>query len=119
MNKKYILPLITTAIFALPMYSHAAEKACVSLLAGAGYAAKMQIVSGNFKTDWSGSFPIGKTQCQSLKGVPIGQEYTVKVKAILGETKNCTPSIKQAEGSGSITFQAWGTTLNVTCKMPE
>ncbi|KDM90449.1 hypothetical protein [Photobacterium galatheae] len=103
---------------AVPLTAHAAEQACVSLLVGAGYAAKMRIVSGSFSTDWTSSYPIGKTKCQSLSEVPIGNTYTVQVKAILGKTKDCTPSIKHSAGQGSITFQAWGTTLNVHCEMP-
>jgi hypothetical protein len=102
----------------LPGVAWSATEACVSLLVGAGYAAEMRIKSGDFKTDWSSSFPIGKTKCQSLSGVPIGGTYTVEVKAILGKTKNCSPSIVHSEGQGSITFQAWGTTLSPKCQMP-
>jgi len=119
MNKKCILALIISNIYTIPMYAHADDKACVSLLVGAGYAAKMRIVSGSFKTDWSSSFPIGKTICKSLTGVPLSQSYTVEVQAIAGQTKSCTPSIKHSVGPESITFQAWGTTGNVQCKMPE
>jgi hypothetical protein len=103
----------------MPITVQAAEEACVSLLVGAGYAAKMRIKSGDFKTDWSGSFPIGKTKCQSLNGVPVGNKFTVEVHAILGESKDCSPSITHSQGEGSITFQAWGTTLNVKCEMPK
>lgn len=118
MKKSYLVPLLMFSFLSVPTVTLAATDACVSLLVGAGYAAKMRIKSGKFKTDWSGSFAIGKTKCQSLDGVPIGGEFTVEVSAILGETKNCTPSIVHSAGAGSITFQAWGTTLNVKCKMP-
>lgn len=107
------------ALIVTPVQVHAAEEACVSLLVGAGYAAEMRIKSGDFKTDWSDSFPIGKTRCQKLDGVPVGNKFTVEVKAILGETKDCSPSITHSTGEGSITFQAWGTTLNVKCEMPS
>lgn len=110
--------LIASALLALPMQIYAADAACVALKAGAGYAAKMRIVSGDFKTDWTGSFPIGQTRCQSLEGVPVGSDFTVQVQAVLGKTKDCTPNIKHSEGAGSITFEAWGTTLNVKCQMP-
>ena len=103
----------------LPGMAWSATEACVSLLVGAGYAAEMRIKSGDFKTDWSSSFPIGKTKCQSLSGVPVGGTYTVEIKAILGKTKNCSPSIVHSEGQGSITFQAWGTTLSPKCQMPS
>ena len=94
------------SIFAYPQQAYAAESGCVALLVKAGYAAKMRIVSGDFKTDWSGSFPIGKTVCQSLNGVPIGKDFTVQVKALAGKTRDCTPSVKYSEGPGSITFEA-------------
>lgn len=106
------------ALTLLPGLAWSATEACVSLLVGAGYAAEMRIKSGDFKTDWSSSFPIGETKCQSLSGVPIGGSYTVEIKAILGKTKNCSPSIVHSEGQGSITFQAWGTTLSPKCQMP-
>lgn len=120
MKARNISVLTASTLFLLiPLRTYAAEDACVSLLVGAGYAAEMRIVSGDFKTDWSKSFPIGKTRCQSLDGVPVGKKFTVEVHAILGETKSCTPSITHSEGEGSITFQAWGTTLNVHCEMPS
>lgn len=113
------MAFVVGSLFIFPMQAQAAEEACVSLLVGAGYAAKMRIKSGDFKTDWSGSFAIGQTRCQSLEGVPVGNKYTVEVEAILGEKKDCEPSITHSTGQGSITFQAWGTTLNVKCKMPS
>jgi hypothetical protein len=120
MKTRNIVSLSASALFLIiPLQTYAAEDACVSLLVGAGYAAEMRIVSGDFKTDWSGSFPIGKTKCQSLDGVPVGKKFTVEVHAILGKTESCTPSITHSEGEGSITFQAWGTTLNVHCEMPS
>ncbi len=118
MNHKLKALTLCSCLIFTPTLASAADRACVSLLVGAGYAAEMRIVSGNFKTAWSSSFPIGKTVCQPLQGVPFGQDYTVEVKAILGETKSCAPSVRQTQGPGSITFQAWGTTLNVHCEMP-
>lgn len=111
--------MVFVGLCLLPGMAWSATEACVSLLVGAGYAAEMRIKSGDFKTDWSSSFPIGKTKCQSLSGVPIGGTYTVEIKAILGKTKNCSPSIVHSEGQGSITFQAWGTTLSPKCQMPS
>jgi len=115
---KKIKVVLISILFTIPTQTYAAEDACVSLLVGAGYAAHMRIKSGAFKTDWSKSFAIGQTRCQSLEGVPYGKKFTVEVHAILGKKKNCSPSIEHSKGSGSITFQAWGTTLNVKCKMP-
>ncbi|MCK9189807.1 hypothetical protein [Acidithiobacillus sp.] len=110
--------LVCIGLAIIPMQSYAADNACVSLMVGAGYAAKMRVVSGSFSTDWSNSFAIGHTECQNIKSVPDGQKYTVQVHAILGKTADCTPSIAQSSGPGSITWQATGTTLNVHCVMP-
>ena len=98
----------------------AQANACVSLLVGAGYAAKMRVVSGKFHTDWSGSFPIGQTKCQPLDGVGDGNKFSVEVSAVLGETKTCKPSdiVRVAASKSSVTMQAWGTTLSVKCEEP-
>jgi len=116
---KTFIALALLLVFVSPRPVNAAENACVSLLVGAGYAAHMRIKSGDFRTGWSGSFAIGKTKCKSLKGVPVGNEYTVEVKAILGKSKNCSPSMIHTAGGGSKTWQAWGTSLSVKCKMPS
>ncbi|MGD9584873.1 MAG: hypothetical protein AB7V26_14545 [Lysobacterales bacterium] len=101
--------------------AHAQANACVSLLVGAGYAAEMRIVSGSFHTDWSGSFAIGQTKCQSLSGVGDGQQFSVEVHAILGKTKTCTPAnvTRVASSTSNVVYQAWGTTLNVKCEEPS
>lgn len=99
----------------------AQSAACVHLLVGAGYAVKMRVISGTFHTDWSGSFAIGSTKCQPLDGVGDGQPFSVEVQAILGESKICTPRdiVRVAASKSSVTFQAWGTTLNVKCEEPS
>lgn len=99
----------------------AQSAACVHLLVGAGYAAKMRVVAGKFHTDWSGSFAIGSTKCQSLDGVADGQAFSVEVSAVLGETKTCKPEnvVRAAGSKSSVTFQAWGTTLSVKCEEPS
>lgn len=98
----------------------AQSRACVHLLVGAGYAAQMRIVSGSFATQWSDSFPIGRTMCQSLNDVSDGKTFTVEVHAVLGQTKKCSPENvrRVAASTSSVTFQAWGTTLNVSCQEP-
>ena len=108
-------------IFSFASLAAAQSKACVSLLVGAGYAAEMRVVSGAFHTDWSGSFPIGKTVCQPLDGVGNGNKFSVEVHAILGKTQTCTPAniVRVASSTSSVTFQAWGTTLNVKCEEPD
>lgn len=102
-------------------HAHAQANACVSLLVGAGYAAKMRVVSGSFHTDWSGSFAIGQTKCQSLSGVGDGQKFNVEVHAILGKTQTCSPSdvTRVASSSSNVVYQAWGITLNVKCAEPS
>ena len=98
----------------------AQSNACVHLLVGAGFAAKMRIVSGDFATQWSDSFAIGQTKCQSLKDVSDGKNFTVEVPALAGETKKCSPeNIKRVASSpSSVTFQTWGTTFGVKCQEP-
>jgi len=95
----------------------AQEQACVFLKPGAGYAAEMRVTSAGWQTDWSGSFPIGSTKCQPLKNLAAGASYTVEVKAILGQTKPCTPHVPyNPTYTGNITYFASGTTLNVKCE---
>ena len=99
---------------------HAQGTACVYLEPGAGYAAWMRVVSGGYASDWSSSFPIGQTRCQSLGPIKDGQEFTVQVSAVLGSSKvPCSPSMKKVAGStASVVYHAWGTTLSVKCQMP-
>jgi len=106
------------ALFALALPALAQKEACVHLKVGAGYVAKMRIVSGDFHTDWSGSFAINDTKCQSLDGVAIGNEFSVQVDAVAGKTVTCKPSLKRASGDASVTYEAWGTTLKPKCEMP-
>lgn len=100
--------------------AQAQSRACVHLLVGAWYAAEMRVVSGAFHTDWSTGFPIGQTICQPLSGVGDGHAFTVEVLAIAGKTSQCQPRnvVRIAASKSSVTFQAWGTTLNVQCEEP-
>lgn len=107
------------AIFIAPMQASAYQEACVSLLVGAGYAAKMRVCSNGMCNPWSGSFPIGKTMCQSLNNVPNGNTFSVEMNAILGKTITCTPdNITQTSSPVNIVYNAWGTTLSPKCQMP-
>lgn len=98
----------------------AQSAACVHLLVGAGFAAKMRVVYGNLHTDWSDSFAIGSTKCQSLSAVPDGSAFTVEVHALAGEDKKCSPEniVRSSSSSSSVTFQTWGTTFGVKCQEP-
>ena len=98
----------------------AQSAACVHLLVGAGFAAKMRVVYGNLHTDWSDSFAIGSTKCQSLSAVPDGSAFTVEVHALAGEDKKCSPEniVRSSSSSSSVTFQTWGTTFCVKCQEP-
>ncbi len=115
--KKYFF-LIACAIVAQSAYAQ--KSACVYLEPGAGYAAWMRVVSGGYASDWSSSFPIGQTRCQSLEPIKDGQEFTVQVSAVLGSSKvPCSPSMKRVSSSeASVVYHAWGTTLSVKCQMP-
>jgi len=114
-----LLALLISSV-ALVNVASAQANACVALLVGAGYAAEMRVVSGSFHTDWSSSFPIGKTVCQPLAGVSDGNKFSVEVHAILGKTKTCTPDnvTRVAASTSNVTYQAWGTTLSVKCEEP-
>lgn len=119
------LNFMTKSLFAVACVigmqsAHAQKSACVYLEPGAGYAAWMRVVSGSFATDWSSSFPIGQTRCQSLDPIKDGQEFTVQVSAVLGSSKvPCSPKMKKISNSdASVVYHAWGTTLNVKCQMP-
>jgi hypothetical protein len=72
---------------------------------------------------WSGSFPIGQTRCIGLpvSGMVNGAPYNVVVSAVLGSSKVvCTPppSPYSSSDTNSVSYNAWGTTFNVTCEMP-
>ncbi|QBB68968.1 hypothetical protein ELE36_00455 [Pseudolysobacter antarcticus] len=112
-----LLALLISSV-ALVNVASAQANACVSLLVGAGYAAEMRVVSGSFHTDWSSSFPIGKTVCQSLSGVGDGNKFSVEVHALAGKTKTCTPDnvTRVAASTSNVTYQAWGSTLSVKCE---
>jgi hypothetical protein len=121
-TKSHLLSKLLVAALILPILAVPAlaqKQACVHLLAGAWYAAQMRVVSGSFHTDWSGGFAIGQTVCQDLSGVAPGQEFSVEVYAIAGNTVKCTPALKRADWPGSVTFLSWGTTLSHPCEMPS
>ncbi|MEO7935955.1 MAG: hypothetical protein ABIR27_06830 [Dokdonella sp.] len=121
--KRSLLAVLAFTVGSLGFASVAAAQAnaCVSLLVGAGYAAKMRVVSGSFHTDWSDSFAIGKTKCQPLAGVGNGKPFSVEVSAVLGKTKTCTPDnvIRVEESTSNVVYQAWGSTLSVKCEEPS
>jgi hypothetical protein len=101
------------------------QQACVSLLVGAGYAAQMQVCqgtpggTGNLCGDWTGTFPIGQTQCLPLT-MAVGQQFFVNMHAWWGNTIVCSPApTTRSDFSGNITYQAWGTTLGPSCQMPS
>jgi hypothetical protein len=102
--------------------SAAQTRACVYLTPGSGYAAWMGVKFGD-SYYWSDSFPIGETRCISLPvpGMVNGAPYDVVVSAVLGSSKVlCTPSPSPYSSGdhNTVTYLAWGTTLNVTCQMP-
>lgn len=103
--------------------AQAQSAACVNLLAGAGYAAWMGVKFGD-SFYWSDSFPIGQYRCVKLpvSGMVDNAPYTVVVSAVLGSSKvECkqTPSPFNSKDTNSVVYNAWGTTLNVSCQMPQ
>lgn len=114
--------LLGPALFAAPP-AQAQSAACVNLLAGAGYAAWMGVKFGD-SFYWSDSFPIGQYRCVKLpvSGMVDNAPYTVVVSAVLGSSKvECkqTPSPFNSKDTNSVVYNAWGTTLNVSCQMPQ
>jgi hypothetical protein len=106
-----------------PTPAAAQSAACVNLLVGAGYAAWMG-VRYDGKYHWSSSFPIGQHRCIELpvEGMSEGDTYGVVVSAVLGSSKvECTPTPSPFDpnNTNSVTYNAWGTTLNVHCAMPS
>lgn len=98
----------------------AQSNACVYNQPGGGYVAKMRIVSGAFKTDWSSGFPIGKSACQSLEQIPNGQAYKVEVHAVAGKTVTCEPTqTRSTSFTGNIVYHCGGTTfIHTWCQQP-
>jgi hypothetical protein len=100
--------------------AQAQQSACVFLKVGAGYQAEMRITSGSWQTSWSDKFDIGSTKCQPMSNLAPGAAYTVEVKAVLGETKSCSPQVPyNPTYQGSITYLASGSTLHVECTLPS
>ncbi|MBS0534968.1 MAG: hypothetical protein JSR72_13000 [Proteobacteria bacterium] len=113
--------LLGPALLAAPP-ARAQSAACVNLLAGAGYAAWMGVKFGD-SYYWSDSFPIGQYRCVKLpvSGMVDNAPYTVVVSAVLGSSKvpcKQAPSPYNSKDSNSVVYNAWGTTLNVSCEMP-
>ena len=121
---KIVLAALLTTTFMLPVQSaQAADKACVYLVPGAGYAAKVRVKTDEVTGEWSHVFAVGQSRCVSLEGLPADVIYTVEVHAIAGNTARCNPLLKTDKTrpfkEESITFLAYGTTLNHTCTMPR
>lgn len=116
-----IAALCAAPLVATPASAQSA--ACVNLLVGAGYSAWMAVeFAGTYH--WSSSFPIGQHRCIKLpvKDMVDGSTYRVVVSAALGSSKvKCTPepSAFSKSNTSSVVYNAWGTTLNVHCKMPN
>jgi hypothetical protein len=122
-HKKHFLKVICfgfASVMTLMLIASSVEaqqSACVFLKPGAGYAAEMRVTSAGWQTNWSGSFAIGGTKCQPLMNLAPGASYTVEVKAIMGETKSCSPQVPyNPDYTGNITYFASGSTLSVKCE---
>lgn len=124
LNVKSNLAICAVALGTLAAQPCAAQTAaCVNLLAGAGYSAWMAVKFGD-SFYWSDSFPIGQHRCINLpvSGMVNGAPYSVVVSAVLGSSKvPCTPAPAPYSSSdtNTVSYNAWGTTLNVTCQMPS
>lgn len=120
-NKLMIARLAFLAAACVGSAAHAQSAACVYLEPGAGYAAWIRVVSGSFTSEWSSSFPIGQYRCVDMTPIANGAPYTVQISAVLGSSQVACQPANQTRSSamtGSITFLASGTSLNVKCNMP-
>src|SRR5262249_11582537 len=113
------IPVLVGAVLLLALATPAAaqSEACVTLEVGAGYAATMSVVWEGGTIGPSNEFDIGQTACQSLQFVTDGAAVSVVVNAIAGSSVTCTPAdiTRSAGFTGSTTYYASGTTLNVYC----
>src|SRR5208282_1744949 len=102
----------------------AQQAACVNLLWGSGYAAWMGVRLGDSYYWSSGAaYPVGEYRCVRLPvpGMVDGAPYSVVVSAALGRSKvPCSPEPARyhSNDSNSVSYNAWGTTLDVKCQMP-
>lgn len=102
-------------------------QACVYLEPGAGYAAKMRVCKPGAScgdnsqcSDWSSSFPIGKTACQAFSGwTGAGQNTNVCLDAVAGQTVGCLPAYAFDPNYGlNVVYHASGTTGQPACQVP-
>jgi hypothetical protein len=111
------MPVMACAVLLIALASPAAaqSEACVHLQVGSGYAATMSVIFGDATIGPSDTFDVGQTQCLSLADVPDGEDFSVVVNAILGDSETCSPANipRAAALPVAITFNASGTTLNV------
>ncbi|WP_163834946.1 hypothetical protein [Spartinivicinus ruber] len=120
---KFRLMLITVATFMslLGPSAHAFSKACVYLQPGSMYAARIQVVSENWRSKWSNQFAIGQSQCISLEALKPGTYFTVQISAAPDHSKVlCAPNrINNVETPVSAMFLASGTALGIKCSNPH
>lgn len=111
-----ILAAAFGSVIATPAFAQ--STVCVYLRPGAGYAARMSIMSSDFQSNPSNVFEIDQTMCQPLDGVADGVMYSVVVKAVAGESRFCSPTNqpRAVSNTATITFVARGTNLNVKCE---
>lgn len=116
---KHVLKYLTsgallTTTMCVASSVHAEDQACVTL--HASYAAKIRLTMNDEHDNWSDSFSVGSTKCKHLDGfVPVGEEYTVEVKAVLGESKHCQPHRVRQQGPGTAHWVAHGSVQHVRC----
>ena len=111
---------ISSMLVGIPQ-AHAQKAACFHMQFGIGYAGWARVV-GKVDSPWSRYFAVGETVCQPLAGyVDDGSMFEGQISALLGQQEvPCTPKVKYvAESQATVTFQVWGQTWNVQCKMPQ
>eukprot|EP00588_Corethron_pennatum_P014470 CAMPEP_0194278020 /NCGR_PEP_ID=MMETSP0169-20130528/10185_1 /TAXON_ID=218684 /ORGANISM="Corethron pennatum, Strain L29A3" /LENGTH=721 /DNA_ID=CAMNT_0039022125 /DNA_START=213 /DNA_END=2378 /DNA_ORIENTATION=+ len=114
-------PLLSGFLASSYMMVVSSTKACVRINVGAGFAGWMRIkYSNEIKSDWSPIFHIGHTECMTMDNTQIDLPFTIEFEALFGTSTGCTPAeMIFVQNSQNYVFEAWGTTLDITCQQPS
>jgi len=114
------LALVLAFTFAWPMQAYAFDDSCIQHILSSGLVVKMRtqihFTDPPVYTEWTELFPIGQTRCQDISFVPSGIDFVAQVQAVLGDTKTCTPTVTQTDGSDAATWSVLGSD-ELMCQM--
>lgn len=83
-------------------------KVCLSLIAGTAFLANIDLKGDGH---YIGPYGVGKTVCADAKP---GEVFTPQLSIIAGTHKEC-PSVTIKEDTGTVNYEAWGTTFSPSC----